>query len=214
MIEPLHFAASAYRPNCWWCGEQLRGDFAAPRITVSKVLWEAAPDSCKVLRPLTTAIFEEDHDDSSLPRAHYFTTFPMNDEIQIDDDLLQERLARVEPLVQKDNGIWRIRPVDLRRTAFTWSPELISEAKVIREIAVTPTYHSCGYYGFFKPDVAEVLAQLPDDPEINGFVIDIGTVKVCSCGTGQIARTRWLHIEVSEPSIWIEQPYLETQQEV
>jgi hypothetical protein len=51
----------------------------------------------------------------------------------------------------------------LRRTAFLWDPEPAGEAKGIKPVRTVQTYHTWAYYGFFKPDIGECLAQIPAD---------------------------------------------------
>jgi hypothetical protein len=62
---------------------------------------------------------------------------------------------------------------DPRDVAFDWDPKRLHPVTFEPLLAVY-TDHLCGYYGFPKPSIAEVLAQLPDDlPEgANAFCID------------------------------------------
>lgn len=77
----------------------------------------------------------------------------------------------------------RIKPIikgrvvdcpDLVSTAYTWDPkfkdEVLPELKVLQTIR---TYHGYGYYGLFKPSIAEVLAQIPGNliHRVYGFEI-------------------------------------------
>lgn len=84
---------------------------------------------------------------------------------EISDSLLADRATMVEPLVDRDGQLWHILPIgELRSVSFTWSEDWtrtmdsdLVPAKQVR------TLHTFGYYGFFKPSIAEVLAQAPDD---------------------------------------------------
>jgi hypothetical protein len=49
----------------------------------------------------------------------------------------------------------------LRHTAYLWDPTPGPKAEGLKEIAKITTYHSYGYYGLFKPDISEILAQIP-----------------------------------------------------
>jgi len=46
-------------------------------------------------------------------------------------------------------------------TAFLWSEEAGKEVTDLKPLINIKTFHRWGYYGFFKPSVAEVLAQIP-----------------------------------------------------
>jgi hypothetical protein len=54
-----------------------------------------------------------------------------------------------------------MEPVDLEGVAFTWDPKPAQVATDLREAFKVATFHSCGFPGFFKPSIKEVLAQLP-----------------------------------------------------
>ena len=84
-------------------------------------------------------------------------------------DVPRERIIelakRIKPLYvfNRVPGICFIKPVDPFDIAYTWAPEreaVAPEMPILRDIT---TYHTFGYYGFFKPTIAEVLAQIPDD---------------------------------------------------
>ena len=97
-----------------------------------------------------------------------------NDIVKISDELLAERLKRWTPLVHNEDGkFYTIASVDPRNIAFTWEPIITGEVSV-NVVAEKTTYHTCGYHGFFKPSISEVLAQIPDNigEEANGFYID------------------------------------------
>ena len=53
---------------------------------------------------------------------------------------------------------------DIVGTSYTWDPKYDEERKVpqLKPLADITTYHSYGYYGLFKPSIAEVLAQIPE----------------------------------------------------
>jgi hypothetical protein len=54
----------------------------------------------------------------------------------------------------------------LRGIAYAWEPKpswwpfFLGRLTPLREIT---TFHTWAYYGFFKPTIAEVLAQIPED---------------------------------------------------
>jgi hypothetical protein len=83
---------------------------------------------------------------------------------------IEFRAERIKPII---NGKVVDCP-DLVSTAYTWDPkfkdEVLPELKVLQTIR---TYHGYGYYGFFKPSIAEVLAQIPGNliQRVYGFEI-------------------------------------------
>lgn len=93
----------------------------------------------------------------------------------IEDNTLDLRVRRFTPLVQSNGKLWRLTgPVDPVRVAFTMVDKRdLVPVENFQPIRKVRTQHSCGYYGFFKPSQAEVLAQLPPDldPEANAFYI-------------------------------------------
>lgn len=89
--------------------------------------------------------------------------------LQISDEWVDVLLQRIKPLVPNgsDGGqLWEIAlPADLRRTAFRWSPVFTKRSDVTEKYILEKitTYHRCSYHMFFKPDIVEVLAQIPKD---------------------------------------------------
>lgn len=172
-----------YAFRCQWCGEGLTDgepNFVDPE---QRNEWLASPDCCKNFIDVDLTIFDEEGPSCSFPF--------LSERIKITDELLEERLKRFTPLHWQGKGLKRASKVDPRTTSFTWEPRLYSGKVVFEESMVTPTFHHCNFHGWFKPSIAEVLAQVPDDTTINAFYIDTKQVRICSDGGGHIAATHW-----------------------
>ena len=86
---------------------------------------------------------------------------------------IRERFKKIKPVVRFAKGIrlfkssegypYFIKQVDLFRIAYTWDPKPKKVAKNLKSLCDITTYHSWAYYGCFKPSIAEVLAQIPDE---------------------------------------------------
>lgn len=72
-------------------------------------------------------------------------------------------MLRIVPVVQRDARLWYIKPVDPHGQAFTWDPKPSEPADNLSVVCRIYTLHRYGYYGFFKPSIAEVLAQIPTE---------------------------------------------------
>lgn len=82
----------------------------------------------------------------------------------ISDDRLKVLRTQMQPVVRNSAGELRyIAPVDARRVSFIWDPKFKGLARGLEEIGRITTYHGCAYYGFFKPSIAEVVAQIPPE---------------------------------------------------
>lgn len=86
---------------------------------------------------------------------------------KITDDELVKRAENIKPVVREQRKfsgdvLFYIKPVDLKNVAFTWDAKPTKQATGLKPIATITTYHAYGYYGFFKPSIAEVLAQIPE----------------------------------------------------
>jgi len=87
-----------------------------------------------------------------------------NDKIpKISDEDLNNLMKRMKPVVTKSGEQHYIKKVDPRTVAYTWDPKTTRKAEGLVELTDINTYHSYGYYGFFKPSISEVLAQIPDE---------------------------------------------------
>lgn len=102
---------------------------------------------------------------------------------EISDEQLAERAAMVRPLVLRTEyetafdefggpvgfrerclGLHYIGPqTDLRGQSFTWTEDIGEKAEGLVAAKSVITLHTFGYCGMFKPSIAEVLAQAPDD---------------------------------------------------
>jgi hypothetical protein len=82
------------------------------------------------------------------------------------DDEVRLKLNRKGKLVLDDRGsFYYLKPVSLFTTAFTWPgvPKADVRAPRLQQLRTITTYHTWAYYGFFKPTISEVLAQIPAD---------------------------------------------------
>jgi hypothetical protein len=80
---------------------------------------------------------------------------------QISDEELTQLLQKIKPVILDDEGLFFIEEVNPRNIAFTWEPKLAKQCTGLTELTRIETNHTCGYIGFFKPTIAEVLAQIP-----------------------------------------------------
>ena len=72
---------------------------------------------------------------------------------------LAERIKPIYDFIHK--GRCYIEPVDPFTQAYTWDPKSAESAENLEPLCTITTYHSWGYYMFFKPTISEVLAQIP-----------------------------------------------------
>lgn len=106
---------------------------------------------------------------------HVRRIVPISERLEISDERLEELARRIKPVVRCDGDLYYILDVDLRNVAFTWDPKLKERAEGLEELVRIRTYHIWNYYGFFKPSIAEVLAQIPKTKllETSAFEIPI-----------------------------------------
>ena len=84
--------------------------------------------------------------------------------LEISNEKLKSLLASIRPVLDfPDEGKCFVKPVDPRRVSYIWDPTSDGSAKDLKPICDIETYHEFGYYGLFKPSIAEVLAQIPED---------------------------------------------------
>jgi hypothetical protein len=82
---------------------------------------------------------------------------------EVSKELIEELAETIHPVVEFDGKKYFIEKVDLFGIAFTWDPKKTEEAVGLKEVATITTFHSWAYYGFFKPTIAEILNQIPED---------------------------------------------------
>ncbi len=93
---------------------------------------------------------------------------------EISDQKLQELCERIKPVIRfarGPKGLFRSRegyayyidPVDPRSIAFTWDPKPTKRATWLQSLCDITTYHTYNYYGLFKPSIAQVIAQIPEE---------------------------------------------------
>lgn len=81
----------------------------------------------------------------------------------IDDDELAQRNSVLRPLVVRDGKLFGVaEQSDLRGVSYAWAATTTEATGLVAEKTVV-TLHRFGYVGLFKPSVAEVLAQAPED---------------------------------------------------
>lgn len=69
---------------------------------------------------------------------------------------------RIRPVVEfRGKVLHYIKPVDIFIDAYTWEPKAAKKATGLVPVCDIKTYHAFGKRKFFKPSVAEVLAQIP-----------------------------------------------------
>ncbi|TAL35908.1 MAG: hypothetical protein EPN97_06805 [Alphaproteobacteria bacterium] len=83
---------------------------------------------------------------------------------KLSKDALLARAFRIKPLKADDDGTLHfIKPCDIETVAFAWDPERVEKAKGLTPLRAITTVHSYGAPSFFKPDISEVLAQIPPE---------------------------------------------------
>ena len=90
----------------------------------------------------------------------------------IGDAEIVRRLETVRPVVMHAGRLWWIEIPDVRNTAFTWEPRRTAIAAGLRYVGSVRTLHTYGAPVLFKPSIAEVLAQIPDRPDIAAFLVE------------------------------------------
>jgi hypothetical protein len=84
----------------------------------------------------------------------------------ISNQVLKALAAQIKPIVRdqkRSNKLFylNVDGLSLRGESFLWELDFGDEAKDIKPLMQVRTYHTYGYYGMFKPSIAEVIAQIP-----------------------------------------------------
>lgn len=87
----------------------------------------------------------------------------LSDKVEVIPMLTEEELNfRADRIAAIVNGHF-IEQDDIINTSYIWEPvnTVAVDYHQLEVIGDVRTYHSYGYYGLFKPSIAEVLAQIP-----------------------------------------------------
>lgn len=80
---------------------------------------------------------------------------------EVDKKVIRSLATRIRPLVRRDGKLCYIKkPRSLFTTSFLWNAAPTKVATGLKCVQQITTYHTYGHYIFFKPSVAEVLAQV------------------------------------------------------
>ncbi len=83
---------------------------------------------------------------------------------RLDYDELRRRADAIKPLVRSDVGVLNyIEEPSLSQVSFIWDPVVTDAAEGLEEVTRIVTLHTFGYAALFKPSIAEVLSQIPED---------------------------------------------------
>ena len=83
--------------------------------------------------------------------------------LEISEGELKLLSKRIKPLVRRDGGLRYIQQVDLRKVSFLWDPQIRGKAKGLELVKEIETLHTYGAPVYFKPSIAEVIAQIPKE---------------------------------------------------
>ena len=89
---------------------------------------------------------------------------------------IRELARQIKPVVTfKEEDSCYIKPVDPFSESYLWDPQPTDRATGLSVLCDITTYHPYGYYGSFKPSIAQVILQIP--PEHLDKVIAFEIVK-------------------------------------
>lgn len=99
---------------------------------------------------------------------------------KISNEKIQEMLNKMAPVVkgereEESQELFWIEIPHAREVSFIWSPVLKGKAVGLKKVSSIQTFHSYGYYSFFKPSLAEVLSQIPEQ-YLDGSVVAFETI--------------------------------------
>ncbi len=76
---------------------------------------------------------------------------------------LYRRAKYIKPIVSFNGVQHYIKDVDLENVSYIWDAKKEKEVTGLILLGQRITYHTFGYYLLFKPSIAEVLAQIPEE---------------------------------------------------
>jgi len=132
----------------------------------------------------------------------------LNERLQINDEKLLELHEKIKPVLLYHGKLVEIvgnkgkcgrkdyfeTIESLRNISFIWSPIYGKTRADLEKLAQITTRHTCGYIGFFKPSIAEILAQIPKRYIKDTIAYETGREDKDICGSSSgdyhIAKTR------------------------
>ena len=117
----------------------------------------------------------------------------INEAVMISDERLGRLVKTLTQVKTKRSGrIVEVRPVDPRRKSCIWDMKFGKERSDLRKGDALRTVHLCGHYSIFKPSIAEVLAQVPEDGEERIVAFEIlDDVSILEDGSGHEVTTQF-----------------------
>jgi hypothetical protein len=109
---------------------------------------------------------------------------------------LAKRAKTIRPVGKRDGKLYYYdSKSDHRNTSFSWTTLTTEEAIVKPHGLTLRTLHSFSYAGFFKPSVAEVIAQIPEEvrDEVVAFLVE-GPDTVDDINREREARDAGFHV--------------------
>jgi hypothetical protein len=82
--------------------------------------------------------------------------------LEMSEQRILELARRIKPVVTfEGEGPCYIKPVDPFSESYLWDPQPTQRATGLSVLCDITTHHPYGYYGSFKPSIAQVLQQIP-----------------------------------------------------
>ena len=83
---------------------------------------------------------------------------------EMSEQRILELAKQIKPIVTfKEEGSCYVRPVDPFSESYLWDPRPADRATGLSVLCDITTYHPYGYYGSFKPSIAQVILQVPSE---------------------------------------------------
>lgn len=115
-----------------------------------------------------------------------------------DLDYVAKVSERFKPVIRHDQDRFALRSFEptydsMFATSYHWTGDDIGEVDFM-EFFCEWMVVKCGYYGLFKPSIAEVISQIPEkyitDPRfemLNAYYINTDTIQIYRSGSYQLA---------------------------
>lgn len=83
----------------------------------------------------------------------------------MDKDFVEKWAKKIKPLIYREGKVshFKNKAENHFTHSFPWEAKPTKEATGLEEVGRIWTLHTWAYYGFFKPTLAEVIVQIPQD---------------------------------------------------